>query len=529
MKKLAKATALLAAGALFFGGAFLSCSSDGLPPELGGTGGAQPTPQPTSVSTTYTGPDSWNFVSQADTVDWVKTFKTNTVTKESDGTLALDKSGDITIRGASDKAALTLLAEKAWSGATAPNYSYATPASGLRIKNPAMKITGVTGNVKLKIEWECIKGKDAGDRKLIIYKGANTVLQEVENDTTKSATSNVAMTDFEKDIALDSATDLYIGASDNIFIKTVTLTSVDSVSATKVTGIEVTGTGVTDDAVSLQTGDTLELGVTVTPATADDKTVTWSSSDSTKVSVDENGKITAVAVTDTPVTITATANDGSEVTGTVKVTVVAAKTYNAYESWTLTGTQSWNTGLTDAISYKKDTTNGTKYPCSSATSIGTDYTALATAVEVDGTNTSTTNEKLTLANYAGTTVGNTKVGSSASLPNAGDSPEATPSVIAYKFKNTTDGLMIKQDALKVGSLAAGDYELTVKAYLNSTSGRNLEVTIGASGITETKASGTTKGDFDYTKKFTASAATDIYIGASNELYIKEIILKKAEE
>ena len=526
MKKLAKATALLAAGALFFGGAFLSCSSDGLPPELGGTGGAQPTPQPTSVSTTYTGPDSWNFVSQADTVDWVKTFKTNTVTKESDGTLALDKSGDITIRGASDKAALTLLAEKAWSGATAPNYSYATPASGLRIKNPAMKITGVTGNVKLKIEWECIKGKDAGDRKLIIYKGANTVLQEVENDTTKSATSNVAMTDFEKDIALDSATDLYIGASDNIFIKTVTLTSVDSVSATKVTGIEVTGTGVTDDAVSLQTGDTLELGVTVTPATADDKTVTWSSSDSAKVSVDKDGKITAVAATTTPVTITATAKDGSGKTGTVKVTVVAAKTYNAYESWTLTGTQSWNTGLTGAVKYVK---NNNKYDITvGQTEITSDYTILKDNVEVTGASSSST--KLVVSNYAGTDVSTTgnKVGSSAAIPDASATgQDKAPTAISYKIDNEK-GLMIKNDALKVGSLAAGDYELTVKAYQNSKTDRNLEVTIGASGTTETKAAGTTQGDFEYTKKFTASAATDIYIGASNEIYIKEIILKKAE-
>ena len=89
--------------------------------------------------------------------------------------------------------------------------------------------------------------------------------------------------------------------------------------------------------------------------------------------------------------------------------------------------------------------------------------------------------------------------------------------------------MIKKDALKVGSLDAGDYELTIKAYQNSTSDRNLEVTIGASGTTETKAAGIEKADFEYTKKFTASAATDIYIGASNELYIKEIILKKAEE
>lgn len=69
--------------------------------------------------------------------------------------------------------------------------------------------------------------------------------------------------------------------------------------------------------VSLKSSTTLLLGGTetlvpeFTPTNATNKNVTWATADNTKVSVDENGVITGIALTDTPVNITVTTEDGS--------------------------------------------------------------------------------------------------------------------------------------------------------------------------------------------------------------------------
>lgn len=70
-------------------------------------------------------------------------------------------------------------------------------------------------------------------------------------------------------------------------------------------------------------GNNETLTVTeVLPSNATDKTVTWSSADNAIATVDENGKVTAVAAG--RVKITATANDGSGIKGECEVTVKAA-------------------------------------------------------------------------------------------------------------------------------------------------------------------------------------------------------------
>ena len=58
------------------------------------------------------------------------------------------------------------------------------------------------------------------------------------------------------------------------------------------------------------------------------KTVTWSSSDESKVSVDANGKIKGLAETTEPVTITATSTEDTEKSGSCSVTVVKAQLSN---------------------------------------------------------------------------------------------------------------------------------------------------------------------------------------------------------
>lgn len=229
MKKITKIAATFAAAMAIFLGA--SCSHDGgaslatLGAGGGGGGGGK-----TRATT-----GSWNFVSQADTVAWVATLKTNTITKAEDGTLSLDKSGDISIKSdplsdSTDGLTLTILEKKPWSGATDPNYSYKEAASGLRIKNPALKIADVKGKVKVTIEWACISGKAANEREIQLYKGddeGGTIVDKAGNDATSGGSGNVDMTPFEKTVEAGDGMDLYIGGSNNIFIKTVKIEEAD--------------------------------------------------------------------------------------------------------------------------------------------------------------------------------------------------------------------------------------------------------------------------------------------------------------
>ena len=84
------------------------------------------------------------------------------------------------------------------------------------------------------------------------------------------------------------------------------------------------------------------------------------------------------------------------------------------------------------------------------------------------------------------------------------------------------GILIKKQAMKLEGLTSGT-TLTIVAYQNSTTDRNLEVTIGSTGTTEETAMGTTKGTKTYTKALISD--DDIYIGASNEIYIQSITVE----
>ncbi len=81
--------------------------------------------------------------------------------------------------------------------------------------------------------------------------------------------------------------------------------------------------------LNIRPNQTYALSVTITPNDATNQVLTWTSSDETKVKVNaETGLIETLALTDTdaPVTITATATDGSNVQATCAVTVSEEET-----------------------------------------------------------------------------------------------------------------------------------------------------------------------------------------------------------
>lgn len=82
--------------------------------------------------------------------------------------------------------------------------------------------------------------------------------------------------------------------------------------------IHVTGVGVIPSALGLVEEETAQLEAVVVPANAGDKTVTWSSDDSTVATVSEAGLVTAVGAGTATITVTTT--DGG-LTDTCEVTV----------------------------------------------------------------------------------------------------------------------------------------------------------------------------------------------------------------
>lgn len=90
----------------------------------------------------------------------------------------------------------------------------------------------------------------------------------------------------------------------------------------------------------LYVGNSVTVNAAVTPDNATDTTVTWSSSDESVATVDETGKITAVATGNA--TITATSEDDSSVSANYELTVqqkkAAATTKNNYSGSTSAGT-----------------------------------------------------------------------------------------------------------------------------------------------------------------------------------------------
>ncbi len=93
------------------------------------------------------------------------------------------------------------------------------------------------------------------------------------------------------------------------------------IARTPATDITITGSGVEDDKVTLSAGNTLQLTASVMPENATDKTVTWSSSNTSVAYVSSSGLIKAKG-TGTAV-ITATANGGTGVSASINVTVFA--------------------------------------------------------------------------------------------------------------------------------------------------------------------------------------------------------------
>jgi len=144
-----------------------------------------------------------------------------------------------------------------------------------------------------------------------------------------------------------------------------------------VTGITLSQTSLS---LSLPNNTTKTLTATVSPTNATNKNVTWSSSNTSVATVDQSGKVTAVAAGSC--TITATAEDGSGVKATCAVTVTQLVTSITLSQTSLTLTLPNNkTQTLTATVTPTNATNKSVTWSSSSTSIATvDQAGKVTAV-----------------------------------------------------------------------------------------------------------------------------------------------------
>lgn len=196
--------------------------------------------------------------------------------------------------------------------------------------------------------------------------------------------------------------DLEIGEGESLDIPSgASLTIKDGITLT-VDGGELTGNNIPPDGVvykvtevkldenslTLDVGKSETLTATITPDNATNKAVEWKSDDTSVATVDENGKVTAVAQGST--TITATAADGSGKSAECSVTVNAPATTITTQPSNVTVTEGETatfsvtaTGSNLTYQWQQNTDGGNNWTdISSAT--GSSYTTQATTAAMSG-------------------------------------------------------------------------------------------------------------------------------------------------
>ena len=129
--------------------------------------------------------------------------------------------------------------------------------------------------------------------------------------TFSSSDISIADVDFNGKITARGAGTATITATTNYFTTATCQVTVNPMLATSIS--------LNQSAMNLTVGSSQRLMATVMPANASNKTVTWSSSDESIATVDANGNVTGI--TTGLATITATTNDGSNLSTSCAVTV----------------------------------------------------------------------------------------------------------------------------------------------------------------------------------------------------------------
>ena len=288
-----------------------------------------------------------------------------------------------------------------------------------------------------KVTWKSDKPEiatvDANGKVTGVKAGEATITVTTE-DGGKTATCKVTVSDTEikvTGVTLNkTALTLNIGASETLSAtvapadatnKKVTWKSSDAAVATvdtngKVTAVkagEATITVTTEDggktatckvtvkpnlvseitlaALAIYVGESKAVTATVKPDDATNKELTWTSSDETVATVDATGKVTGKKIG--TATITATAQDGSGVSGSCTVTVLSAVKTVTVTPANLTLGKNKSYTLTATVDAQPGTDTGVTWTSSDTTIATVDATGKVTATDKVGTVTITATSK----------------------------------------------------------------------------------------------------------------------------------------
>ncbi len=203
-----------------------------------------------------------------------------------------------------------------------------------------------------------------------------------------------------------STSDASIGTVDENGVVTAVAVGKATITATTANGLKATceitvaetpasgividkdALGITGNNLEMRVGDTKTINVTVEPATATDKTITFSSSNAEVATVDADGKVTALALGETTITITARSGVSASITVNVVATSAASITLNKIEA-TLKATET--VALEATIDPETTTDKSVTWSTSDASIATVDEDGVVTAVAVgNATITATT-------------------------------------------------------------------------------------------------------------------------------------------
>ena len=154
---------------------------------------------------------------------------------------------------------------------------------------------------------------------------------------------------------------------------------------------EIKVTEITLAALAIYVGESKAITATVKPDDATNKALTWKSSDETVATVDATGKVTGKKIG--TATITATARDGSGVSGSCTVTVLSPVKKVTVTPATMTLGKNKSYTLTATVDAQPGTDTGVTWTSSDTTIATVDATGKVTATDKTGTVTITATSK----------------------------------------------------------------------------------------------------------------------------------------
>ena len=175
---------------------------------------------------------------------------------------------------------------------------------------------------------------------------------------------------------------------------TITVTTEDGgkTASCRVTVSDVKVTGITLAALAIYVGESKSITATVKPDDATNKELTWKSSDTAVATVDATGKVTGKKTGSA--TITATAQDGSGVSGSCTVTVLSPVKKVTVEPANLTLGKNKSYTLKATVDVQPGTDTSVTWTSSDTTIATVDATGKVTAKDKVGTVTITATSKV---------------------------------------------------------------------------------------------------------------------------------------